>query len=201
MGSPEKRGRHWVPLLIMAVLVLCCTALFYAVPMETAEPATSEDLPWFSVLDGVLYFDESRYSGDGPLTVPDKIGETVVTAIGAGCFRDCGTLTEIHLPDTLEAIGEEAFRGCTGLRGMKIPESVVFVGKGSFSDCSALEAICISNKLQHFGSNALSGCNQLRYVYFLGKFQEWVPLYRDFIDPTVVISCEDGNFYQSGDPV
>lgn len=202
-GAPLKKGRHWVPLLIMAVLVVCCTALFYAIPLETDDPAaslSSADMPWFSLETGVLHFDESRYSGNSQLTVPATINDAEVVAIGEGCFRDCESLTAIFLPETLEAIGEDAFWNCTALRGIEIPESVAFIGKSAFSDCSALEAICISNELRYIGTGAFDGCSSLSYVYFLGNFPEWTALYQGFIAPTVVISCEDGNFYQSGDP-
>lgn len=199
MVYAENKGRHWVPLLIMLILTLCCTALFYAVPMETTMEISSQESPWFSVTNGILYFDKSKYTGSSELTVPDKIDGAVITAISEGCFRDCGELTEIHLPDTLNAIGEEAFSGCTGLRGIEVPASVVFVGKGAFSGCSALEAACISNNLQHIGTGAFDGCTNFHYVYFLGDFREWTTLYRDFIGPKVVISCDDGKFYQSGD--
>ena len=203
LQPPQKKGRHWVPMLIMAVLVLCCTALFYAVPIEADETTagmTGTDMPWFALEKGVLYFDESKYTGGSQLTVPATINGSEVVAIGEGCFRDCETLTAIFLPETLEAIGEDAFRNCAGLRGMEIPESVAFIGKGAFSDCSALEAVCISNKLRHIGAGTFDGCSGLRYIYFLGNFPEWAALYQDFIDPTVVISCEDGKFFHDGTP-
>ena len=200
MICAEKKGSHWVPLLIMAVLVLCCTALFYAVPMAETESEISPPMPWFSLEEGVLNFDASKYTGGSQLTVPSEIDGKSVTVIGEGCFQNCENLTEISLPDTLEAIGEDAFRGCTALRGVRIPDQVLFIGKHAFSGCSNLEAVCISNNLQHFGTDALDGCSRLHYIYFLGNFPEWTGLYREFIDPTVVISCDDGKFYQSGDP-
>ena len=203
MVYTEKEGRHWVPLLIMVILAVCCTGLFYAVPLKTAEPdihITDVDMPWFTLDNGVLYFDESKYPGDGRLTIPDEIDGTVVTAIGDGCFQDCTALTSVFLPETLEAIGENAFHGCTALRGIEIPESVVFIGKNSFQGCTALEAVCISNNLQHIGSDSFDGCTVLRFVYFLGKYQEWAAFYQGFPDPNVVISCEDGKFYQNGEP-
>ena len=203
-GAPlqpaQKKGRHWVPMLIMAILVLCCTALYYAIPLEPAEPAvrvTSKEMPWFSAEKGILYFDESKYTGGNQLTVPNRIEGTEITAISDECFRDCEELTAIILPDALQAIGEGAFQDCTALRGMEIPESVAFIGKGAFSGCTALEAVCISNKLQHIGADSFDGCSSLRFIYFLGKNQEWTALYRGFLDPNVVISCEDGKFYQS----
>lgn len=203
LGSVEKKGRHWVPLLIMAVLFFCCTALFYAIPMEdtpSTKSIASYETPWFSLENGVLSFDQSKYTGSPELTVPAQIGGMEVVAIGDGCFENCGALTAIHLPDGLKAIGEEAFEDCAGLRGMKIPESVAFLGEGAFDGCSSLEAVCISNQTQHLGDNVFNDCTSLRYVYFLGNFQEWTGIYQDFIDPSVIISCEDGKFHPSGDP-
>jgi len=200
MESTENRGRHWVPLLMMVILMLGCTVLYYAIPLETTDEAmqvTSKEMPWFSAEGGILYFDESKYTGISQLTVPDRIEGTQITAISDDCFRDCKELTAVFLPDTLIAIGENAFQGCTALRAIEIPESVAFIGKGAFSGCAALEAVCLSNKLQHIGADSFVGCSGLRFVYFLGKNQEWTAVYQGFIDPKVVISCEDGKFYQS----
>lgn len=200
MICAEKKGSHWVPLVIMAVLALCCTALFYGVPMKEAQPPerlTSKEMPWFSLENGILSFDESKYTGSSELTVPSAIDGADVTALGDGCFRDCGELTAIYLPETLKAIGEETFKNCTALQGIRIPESVAFIGKHAFSNCSALEAICISNKMKHIAADAFDGCSDLRYVYFLGKYQEWTGLYQGFMAQNVVISCEDGKFYQN----
>ena len=199
----EKKGRHWVPLLIMAVLAVCCSVLFYLIPMEAGEPATrltDREMPWFSLENGVLYFDETAYTGSDELVIPSQISGAAVIAISDGCFRDCDELTAVYLPQTLEAIGENAFEGCTDLRGMEVPESVAFIGKSAFAHCSGLEAICLSGKLRYIGDGAFDGCGGLRYVYFLGDFAQWAALYPDFIAPEVIISCDDGKFYQSGDP-
>ena len=199
----EKKGRHWVPLLIMAVLILCCTALFYAVPMEratTAKPSANSEMPWFSLENGVLNFDKSKYTGGQELPVPSQINGMEVVAISDGCFENCKEITAIFLPATLKAIGEEAFQDCTALRGMEIPESVAFLGEGAFEGCANLEAVCISNQLLYLGDDIFDDCTALRYVYFLGSFQEWTAIYQDFIDPSVIISCDDGKFHPSGDP-
>ena len=203
LAPAEKKGRHWVPLLIMAILMLCCTALFYVIPMEdtaTVKSSTHSETPWFTLENGVLYFDESKYTGGQELTVPSQIAGMDVVAIGDSCFENCNALTAIYLPDGLKAIGEEAFAGCTSLRGIEIPESVAFLGAGAFDGCFSLEAVCIYNQLQHLGADIFEDCNGLRYVYFLGSFQEWTAIYQDFMDPSVIISCDDGRFYPNGNP-
>ena len=203
LNRPVAKGRHWVPILIMIILSVCCTALFYALPLNDASgdlTAHNREMPWFSLEDGVLHFDSSAYTGGSQLTVPGEIGGRPVTAIADGCFRDCSDLSAVILPESLEAIGEEAFKNCSALRGIEIPQSVTFIGKDAFEGCSHLEAICLSRHLRYVGSNAFADCSNLHYVYFLGDFQEWTKLYQDFIPPTVVISCDDGKFYQDGSP-
>ena len=51
----------------------------------------------------------------GMITIPAKIGETPVTQIAAGAFKDQTQIESIIIPDSITAIGAEAFSGCTGL--------------------------------------------------------------------------------------
>lgn len=202
--TPEKKGHHWVPILIMVLLVCFSTGLFFAFPGEnSASPAgsiSSASEPWFYLKGEILFFDESKYTGGSELTVPETIGGTAVVSIGEGCFENCTGLTTVYLPETLEAIGEDAFRGCTSLRGIYIPESVAIIGKNAFSGCSALEAVCLSDRIMSIGTGAFSNCNKLHYIYFLGYFEVWSELYGEFITPYTVIFCNDGSFYQGGNP-
>lgn len=199
-----RKGRHWVPILIMAVIFSIGLCLFFAFPgTENAHPAGSlpgNDMPWFRLDNGVLYFDEANYDGSSELTVPDAVGGQTVTALGDGCFENCTTLTGIILPDALQAIGEDAFRGCTSLRGVMIPESVVMIGKNAFKGCTSLESICCYDTLKSVGSDAFADCSKLFYIYFVGDFETWAELYPQFINPYTVIFSNDGSFYQGGDP-
>ena len=151
--APRKnKGRHWVPILIMALIFSFGTTLFFLLPGTSApasKPAPASDAtPWFEIEDGTLRFNKNAYNGSDDLVIPDTIDGRHVTALAEGCFRHCVGLTSITLPDTLLAIGEEAFKGCTDLRGIEIPESVVFIGESAFAHCTGLEAICVYDSLQ-----------------------------------------------------
>lgn len=200
----EKEGRHWVPILIMVLLLSIGTGLFFALPYGSTAPDTNGfstgDMPWFRLDDGVLYFSEAYYDGGSELRIPESIGGITVTALSEGCFENCTGLTAVILPPSLQAIGEDAFRGCTALRGIEIPESVRIIGSGAFYDCSALEAVCGYSGIQSIGSEAFDGCSKLNYIYFIGDFEVWTGLYSEFITPYTVVFCEDGSFYQGGDP-
>ena len=190
--SPRK-GRHWVPVLILVILTALGIGLFFALPVGVP----SGETPWFRTEDGVLYFDAARYSGSN-LQIPETINGETVTALADGCFENCTELTSVTLPETLQAIGADAFRGCTGLRGIDIPESVLFIGESAFSGCTALEAARLSDNIRSIGPGAFADCHKLHFVYFQGVFADWQELYNEFISPLTVVFADDGSFPQGG---
>ena len=193
----EKKGRHWVPVLIMVLIFAFGTGLFFALPGGNAVSGDNgTEYSWFYVDNGVLHFEESRYTGDSDLTVPGELFGQTVTALSDGCFENCTGLTSVILPPSLQAIGEDAFRGCTSLRGIEIPESVVLIGEGAFSGCTALEAVCIYGGVRSIGTGAFKDCAKLFYVYYSGYFEEWNKLYSEFVNPYTTVIAQDGTFYQ-----
>ena len=202
--AAPKKGRHWVPILIMVILCAFGTGLFFAFPSRISPaPAANEtatENSWFYVDNGTLYFEASRYTGDSELTIPDKLFGQTIIGIGESCFENCTELTAVNLPATLQTIGDNAFRGCTSLRGIKIPESVHSIGSGTFAECRALEAISVDQQLQRIGTGAFSGCNKLYYIYFAGIYEDWTKLYPEFINPYTTVFCDDGDYYHGGNP-
>lgn len=203
-AAQPKKGRHWVPILCMVLIFALGTGLFFALPGGSGTSHrngfSTGDMPWFTLDDGILYFNEAYYDGSSELSIPASIGGITVTALSEGCFENCTDLTGIFLPETLQAIGEDAFRGCTSLRGIYIPESVAVIGEDAFYGCTSLEAVSVYDGIQHIGSNAFGGCSKLFYIYFVGNYEVWAELYPEFITPYTAVFCEDGSFYQGGDP-
>ena len=189
-----KKGSHWVPVLVMAILCALGIGLFFGLPYRNAAPA--EGASCFSVRNGVLYFDDSLYSGNSDLMVPATVDGQKVTALSDRCFENCTELTSVVLPNTLEEIGVSAFRGCTALRGIEIPDSVSRIGSEAFYGCTALEAVCLTDSVTHMGPGAFRECNKLYYIMFIGKHEDWVELYDEFITPYTGVFCDDGSFYQ-----
>ena len=194
----EKKGRHWVPLLIMLLVFAFGTTLFFVLPGESGgnDRLADGSMPWFSVDGGILSFNETYYNGSSELQIPESIGGIAITALADSCFENCTELTSVVLPNSLQAIGEDAFKGCTSLRGIEIPESVILIGEGAFSGCTALEAVCVYNGIRSIGTGAFSGCTKLFYIYYSGYFQDWNKLYSDFINPYTTVFSQDGTFYQ-----
>lgn len=105
----------------------------------------------FSKLDdGTMEID--CYKGDAAaVTVPEKIGEDTVTAIGKGAFAGfymyspkkskdkeiCErhkTIVSVTLPDTIKSIGANAFTCCSALCEIIVPSSVKLIGANAFTD-------------------------------------------------------------------
>lgn len=84
---------------------------------------------------------EDIESFDGIMTAADG-GELEWNVVGENAFADCGSLTEVTLPESVDTIGYRAFENCTALEW-------IFISTG--------ESITI-------GRDALEGCSALRFV-------------------------------------
>ena len=198
MPKPKK-GSRWIPALLLLFMSVAGLALFFATTGKNAPIRAEGSTPWFYVKNGVLYFEEHRYTGGSELTVPSEIAGQTVSALGENCFSGCTNLTTVYLPDTLASIGDGAFSGCTSLRGITIPESVNVIGEKAFYGCTDLEAISISGRTGHIREDAFDDCSYLHFIFFDGLHSEWISLYDEFINPYACVFCADGSFYQGGD--
>ena len=194
---PAKKGTHWIPIVIMAVLCVFGLALFLALPFDTADaPMVSDsETPWFYNDNGTLYFYEEYYHGPEELTVPDMVDGRPVTALAPYCFAGCD-FTTVILPDTLERIGNNAFDGCTSMRGIFLPEGLTSIGAEAFYCCSELEAICIPSTTKVIETDAFYGCLKLQHIFYNGIHSHWLDLYEDMIGARTQVYCTDGTFGQ-----
>ena len=117
--------------------------------------------------DGTLTI--TNYKGSATeVTVPEKIGKSVVTGIGKGAFtgeenqyrdtmnrgatkeqiRQHKKITKIVLPDTIQLIGAGAFQGMEELREINIPAGVKEIGGIAFSDCCMLKKMLFPQSLE-----------------------------------------------------
>ena len=79
------------------------------------------------------------YNTRGEFVIPQSVtynGEKyTVTAIGARCFENCDSITNIVIPTTIKVIGEQAFYYCRRLNSIIIPEGVANIPNRCFDDC------------------------------------------------------------------
>lgn len=194
---PAKKGTHWIPIAIMAVLCVFGLTLFLTLPFGTADQPIFSDseTPWFYNDNGTLYFYEEYYHGPEELTVPDMVDGQPVTALAPYCFAGCD-FTTVILPDTLERIGNNAFDGCTSMRGIFLPEGLTSIGAEAFYCCFELEAICIPSTTKVIETDAFYGCLKLQHIFYNGIHSHWLDLYEDMIGARTQVYCTDGTFGQ-----
>jgi hypothetical protein len=101
----------------------------------------SEDNPYYSSVDGVLY---------------DKKMKRLIQ-----CTAFKKNLT---IPSTVKSIGIAAFYGCDSLRSVSIPESVNSIGIGAFFNCNHLEHVSISNGIKNLPPGTFIDCKNLRSI-------------------------------------
>ena len=169
-------------------------APFFEIPPAASRPAAADEA-CFVIDDGVLYFKADSWDGNSILSIPDTVDGQTVTSIGSGCFRNCGDLTTIVLPDTVTRICSEAFLGCTKLRGLYLPDGMETIGQDAFSGCTELEAICIPAEVSSIAPGCFDDCASLRYIIYNGSFEQWQALYNDYITPFTAAVCLDGSFF------
>lgn len=184
--SARKKGRLWPPAVLLAVMLLVGVYVF----VITRTP--SSQTPWFTVEDGVLFFDQSQYTGGTELEIPATVNGQTVTAIGAQAFQDCDFIEELTLPDTLRTIQYDAFRNCDGLRGVKLPESLTVIEDRAFYGCDELEAIYVPENTHTVQQDAFSGCPRLIHIFYTGTTADWEALYPQTITNHTLIYTVSG---------
>lgn len=193
LPEPPKKGRRW-PAILALVLIFALglgVFLFYRPELKATKDPQA---PWFSVQNGVLYFDARAYTGDGVLVVPETVNGQTVTALSDSCFYNCDNLISIHLPSTLTYIGSDAFAYCDNLRGIQLPESLETLSSGAFYQCHRLESICFPASLRNVGDDLFTGCDSLSCIFYSGSLNSWKALNIYGIPEGTVLSCSDGLF-------
>lgn len=206
LPAPNRKKR-WIPVLLLVLMFVIGTVLFFLVPLDSVSSAEAEIAPSSSALfqkecfileDGVLYFDQSKYAESPILVVPAAIDGQNVSVIGHGCFQDVTGVTTIILPSSITRISDFAFDGCVDLRGIRLPERVGVIGVDAFRGCTSLEAIYIPTGLSQIGSGAFEGCPALHYIFYNGFYEEWISIYPEVITPFTWASCWDGDYCHAG---
>lgn len=110
------------------------------------------------------------------VTVPEEIDGEPVVAIGADAFRDCKSIYEIIIPDTVTSIDASAFIGCVSLKSITVSNNnpAYKTQNGNlytknlttlvkFCDVSA-ESFTVLNDVNVIGDYAFYGMDNLKSV-------------------------------------
>ena len=121
----------------------------------------------------------TNYKGtEFEVSVPEKIGKSVVAAIGKGAFSRsyCNgrltseqlahrqKITKIVLPETVQEIKEAAFFGMKALVEVNIPKGVRVIGKNTFGFCCALKHLVLPERLEKIEERAFYNMSALKEI-------------------------------------
>lgn len=80
-----------------------------------------------------------------------------VTGLGGECFRNCVTLQEVKIPETITTVGESCFSGCQNLENVVMPANVKKIPRSFFYGCSSLKHIDLPESLETIEESAFCG--------------------------------------------
>lgn len=102
------------------------------------------------------------------VTIPETVsfdGNTYnVRYIDNDAFRDCGTLVNLTISNSITYIKNSAFRGCSNLTTLHIPSSVGTISTDAFRECSSLTSLTLPNVSISFGDGIFRECSSLESV-------------------------------------
>lgn len=197
--AAPKKGSHWPPVIIMAVMLCLGLACFFLFPKNrdsnVQQPSSAEG-EYLHYSTGTVTFHAEYYDGGTSLTIPDTFDSMPVMRIGEEGFAGSYMLEEVILPRSLIEIDDSAFAECTALRGIYVPEAVFRIGSHAFADCVSLEAVYIHDSIQTIESDAFTGCDSLRHLFFDGTLAQWKTLFHGELPMSVTLYCSDGAYQQ-----
>lgn len=127
---------------------------------------TEEGIKYALTSDKSFYTVISYKGSDTTIEIPRLMDGLRVVSISDNAFKNCESITNVILPNTIESIGTSAFSGCSSLKEINIPDSVTEIGEKAFYNCSALEIINEIERVETVGAEAFSGCSSLQQIAF-----------------------------------
>lgn len=117
------------------------------------------------------------YKGnDTEITLPERIGQVPVTALGDDVFnafnvrklphpyRILTGITSITIPEGIRTIGHRCFQGCCNLQSVSIPNTVTAIGERAFRGCTQLTSIHLPDSITSLGDQAFGTCRRLQSI-------------------------------------
>ena len=139
----------------------CCGIL-----EERAENKCREYLT-YSIANDEVTITGYKYSDFAAIRIPDMIDGYPVTKIGTQAFYNHKKLAAIELPD-ITAIEAEAFKDCISLEQIPLPDTLETIGKGAFQN-SAITTLELPDTVTVIPAYMVSGCYNLSsFSYYEG---------------------------------
>lgn len=96
------------------------------------------------------------------LLIPEKVGETPVTAVKK-CVST--SIVSLRIPSNVQTIKRRAFLGCENLETVEIAEHVLSIEGSAFAGCNDLKTVIINSSELKMAANAFDSNSTTVYVY------------------------------------
>ncbi len=145
-------------LLVLSISFLCFTASAFAT-------AGGEALSYKISEDGFAMVYECDKTATGSVTVPSNVtidGKSYkVKYIGARAFDGCDYITDITISEGVTSVGNHAFRDCMSLRDLYVPESLIVCQYDAFDGCEDVTVHCYISNYQFFSIFGISAISKI----------------------------------------
>ena len=98
------------------------------------------------------------------------LSKSNITQIGSYAFRDCTSLKEVKLPESIQALGGECFKNCPSLEKINLPRTITSIGGSSFWGNTKMTGDYIFDYLSSLGNHAFRETSITSIVILDGAF-------------------------------
>ncbi|HEY5232924.1 MAG TPA: leucine-rich repeat domain-containing protein [Verrucomicrobiae bacterium] len=138
-------------------------AFFAVAAIAMALPAVAQAQFTYTTDNGTITI--TGYTGSGgDVTIPSTISGLPVTTIGDYTFYNCGSLTNVTIPNSVTNIGDYEFYACYNLTSVTIGNGVTTIGDYAFAYCGNLTSVTIGNGVTTIGDGAFYQCESVASV-------------------------------------
>ena len=107
----------------------------------------------------------------GKLEIPSEYNSQAVTVISEGGFKECDSISELIIPDSIISIERGAFENCPKLTRINMGNGVETLGANAFANCNSVISLTLGENLAAVDETAFSGCYKLIELYNLSQIQ------------------------------
>ena len=152
-------------LSLVLVVLICLTVICVGSYSAFADTSFDYGDYRFTLTSDSTVMVSKYYGSETELTLPDFVGDRLVTGIYQSCFEN-SNVTTIVIPRAYTTIGDFAFNGCSRLETVKIPSGLKSIGIMAFYGCESLKNIDLqtAENLSTISFAAFSGCSSLEKV-------------------------------------
>ncbi|MEO5916638.1 MAG: leucine-rich repeat protein [Luteolibacter sp.] len=100
----------------------------------------------------------------GAVVIPEMISGKPVTGIADVAFLNCGEITSVSIPASVNSIADQAFVNCVKMTTVNIPNGVPRLGYNTFAACFVLNGVTIPSSVTEIGDSAFSACKGLTSI-------------------------------------